>query len=361
MDCLRPQDGNDYLKWFVGKATAERTPLAGTLELTARCNLRCVHCYLGSLRGPRALGPAPARELGTARIRGLLDEMVEAGCLQLLITGGEPLLRPDFAEVYRHARERGLLMGVFTNGTLVDAATCSLFRELPPETVEVTLYGVTAATYEAITQVEGSYARCVAGIERLLHAGVRVALKTVLLTANVHEFDAMRALARSYDVPFRYDAAVSAALDGDRSPVAFRLPVAQAIELELADGLRMGQWRKRGERHRENTGPHRLYGCGAGVNAFFIDATARLYPCLMARSVSYDVSGGGFFLGWRDTIPKVHELAPGKTVGCVTCPARPFCDTCPGFVALETGAEDGRSEFLCRTAWARRDAVGVEG
>lgn len=366
-----------FLERFRGKARAERVPLAGALELTQRCNLRCVHCYLGSLRGPRAaetgagpsggpsgpagpIGPrASARELGTARMLALLDEVVEEGCLQLLFTGGEPLLRRDFREIYRHACERGLLISVFTNATLVDEALCSLFRELPPAVVDVTLYGATAATYEAVTQVAGSYARCLAGIDRLLENGVRLGLKTVVLNSNVHEFEAVRAMAESRGVPFRYDAAVSAALDGDVAPTTYRLTEREAIDLELADEVRVSEWRRRRTAAAGGSVPRRLYGCGAGVSSFFVDAVGTLYPCLMARSVSYDVRYGDFARGWREAIPQLHDRGPGRAAGCAVCEARSVCDLCPGFAALETGAEDGRSDYLCRIGRARLEAIAV--
>ena len=174
----------DWTKAFRLRAAAARRPIAATLELTRRCNLRCVHCYLGDQAEQHRRQP---RELAAAAVRAALTEWAEAGCLYLTLTGGEPLLRPDFPEIYRHARELGLVVTVFTNGTLVTDEIAGLFRAWPPRKVEISLYGATAATHDAITGAPGSHARAWAGIRRLQAAGVRVALKTVLMKSHCGE------------------------------------------------------------------------------------------------------------------------------------------------------------------------------
>ena len=87
------------------------------MELTFRCNNLCKHCYCGA--APDDAGQIQ-REMSTASVLRLIDELVDMGCLWFLITGGEPMLRPDFREIYLHAKKRGLLVIIFTNGTLID-------------------------------------------------------------------------------------------------------------------------------------------------------------------------------------------------------------------------------------------------
>jgi radical SAM protein with 4Fe4S-binding SPASM domain len=350
-----PSESALVLDRLTHAANDRRVPLSGSVELTERCNLACVHCYLGSWR----CSPArPEKEFATDRLLAGLDEAIEQGCLFLLFTGGDPLLRRDFATIYRHVRERGVMVTVFTNGTLVSDDHCSLFRELPPSMVEVTLYGADAATYEAITGVPGSFERCLAGVERLVAAGVRVGLKTVLLTVNHQELDAMRALAERYGAAFRFDAAVSACLDGDRAPLDLRLSAEKAVAIELADETRLRQWRKHYRRLKAVPGPTGLYGCGAGISSFFIDSRGVMFPCLMARSVSHDLEQSGFTSGWREVMPQIMDLEAGGMARCNTCSARGLCDACPGFVALETGKEDGWSDYLCAVGMARDKVIG---
>ena len=145
----------EYLAEFSSKAERLRIPFSGSIDLTHRCNLDCVHCYLG----PRAERRTGAAEMSTGRILSLLDEITDAECLNLLITGGDPLIREDFPVIYSHAKKNGLLVTIFTNGTLLTDRVLDLFVDLPPLEVEISIYGATAPTYEKITRVPGSYER----------------------------------------------------------------------------------------------------------------------------------------------------------------------------------------------------------
>ena len=205
-----------YLEEFSSKAEQLRIPLSGSLDLTHRCNLNCVHCYLGPQAGRQKMG---AVEMSTGRILSLLDEITNAGCLNLLITGGDPLIRDDFPVIYSHAKKNGLLVTVFTNGTLLTDKVLDLFVDLPPLEVEISIYGATAPTYEKITRVPGSYERCFDSIGRLLDKNIKVNLKTILMTINSHELEEMENIARKFGVKFRFDAAISPYIDGNKTPL----------------------------------------------------------------------------------------------------------------------------------------------
>ena len=165
-------------------AYATRVPLEGTLETTFRCNLACVHCYVNQPAGSRA---ERAKELELSRLKALVDELAAEGCLDLLLTGGEVLLRPDFPDLYLHAVRAGLRVTVFTNGTLVTDKIADLFAEFHPACVEISLYGMTRETYERVTRVPGSFDRCLQGIRKLHEARVPLKLKTMVLSWNAHE------------------------------------------------------------------------------------------------------------------------------------------------------------------------------
>src|SRR5687768_13165446 len=116
---------------------ARRIPIEGTVETTFRCNLRCAHCYVNEAVGDFATRD---RELSLERLKELIDEIVAAGTLFVLFTGGEILVRPDFPELYEYAVKKGLLVTVFTNGTLVTDRIADLFAEYRPDTIEISLY-----------------------------------------------------------------------------------------------------------------------------------------------------------------------------------------------------------------------------
>ncbi|MFQ5341628.1 MAG: radical SAM protein, partial [Anaerolineae bacterium] len=203
-----------------------RIPLNGTIELTARCNLNCAHCYINLPADDRE---AQAQELTTQEICSLLDTLADEGTLFLLLTGGEIFVRKDFMEIYIYAKRKGMFINLFTNGTLITERIADYLQDWPPRMVEITLYGATAETYERVTGVPGSYERCMGGIDLLLDRGIPLTLKTMVLTLNRHELEAMKALARDFGVGFRYDAQIWPRLDGRRAPCSLRLSPEEVV------------------------------------------------------------------------------------------------------------------------------------
>jgi radical SAM protein with 4Fe4S-binding SPASM domain len=346
-------DDQDYFRDLFRRAHAARVPLSGTLELTRRCNLRCVHCYLGPQVRARA---EVRRELSTAQVLDVIDQVVAAGCLNLLLTGGEPLLRRDFPEIYRQAKLAGLDVTVFTNGTPVTERIVALFRELPPRAVEISLYGATADIYERITGVAGSYGRCLAGIRRLRDGGVRLGVKTMLMTHNRHEFAAIEGLARGLGATFRFDPVLNARLDGGREPLALRVDAGEAVRLEFADPERRQGWVEVRARYPEVAPSDRLLQCGAGEIGFHVDAYGDLQPCLMLPWLSYRLPEGTFAEGWA-RLAHVRQLRVGKDNRCSTCQRRLYCGYCPGLLALENGDAETPSAYLCALGGERLGAT----
>jgi radical SAM protein with 4Fe4S-binding SPASM domain len=356
MECCRDiwPDNEEYLRDFNRKVVAQRVPLNGNFDLTHRCNLRCTHCYLA---GPSPDRKNSGRELDTRQWRAVIDEITQAGCLYLLLTGGEPLLREDFADIYRCARTSGLLVTVFTNGTLISPNILELFREFPPRAVEITLYGATAGTYEAITGVKGSYQRCLEGIRGLKDHGVNVRLKTILMGLNRHEFHAIEGMAREWGLRFRFDAALFPRLNGDPSPIDLRVPPQEAVEKEFSDRDRFRQYRDFFERFKDVPLTDSLYQCGAGRTHFHIDPYGNLQPCLMVRNLSYNLESGGFLTGWNEVMPRLRDVKPGTAYRCNQCQKRSLCGFCPGFFKLEKDAEDLPSEYLCEMGQLRFEKI----
>jgi radical SAM protein with 4Fe4S-binding SPASM domain len=366
MNCAHIEwpDDKAYFREFFRRAEAARVPLAGTLELTRRCNLRCLHCYLPRSHGTEYQGPQErvhgdlGREMTTAQVLMIVDQLVAAGCLSLLITGGDPLLQRDFAEIYRHAKLAGVEVTVFTNGTLVTDRVVELFQDLPPRVVEISLYGATAETYERITGVPGSFRRCLAGIRRLHDGGIRLGLKTLLMTANSHELEAIEGLARSYGAKFRFDPVLNACLDGGREPLSLRLDVDEVVQLEFASRERRQGWIDFHTKYPEIAPADRLLQCGAGETLFHVDAFGNLQPCLMLPGASFSLLTGTFAEGWTQ-IASVRETRVSEDNRCSSCQRRPYCAYCPGLLALENGDPEIPSAYLCALGTERLRAVAL--
>lgn len=332
-----------FLDHMTRAVTTGRVPVSGSIDLTHRCNLRCAHCYVGDARH----GSAPSDELTTGQWHAVIDEITDAGCLFLLISGGEPLLRYDFGDIYTHAKKNGLLVTVFTNGTLVTDAVAALFADLPPHGVEVSIYGATAAIYERVTGVQGSYRRCMEGIDRLAACGVRYRLKTILMTLNAHELPGMKDMAAGQGVDFRFDPAIFPCLGGDKGPLALRVDARTAVDYELEDPEALRQWAAYYDTMKDCPVLDCLYGCGTGQTAFHIDPFGGLQPCLLVNTPRYDLRTGSFRKGWENVIPAIRQRRAGAGFGCNACPKRVLCGMCPAFFRLENGDEESHSEYLC--------------
>lgn len=348
----------EYLEQFRRKTVQMRLPVSGSLELTSRCNLKCVHCYLGTQRGCLR---DYSEEMSTVRVLSMLDEITEAGCLRFLITGGEPLLRKDFTGIYSHARKNGLLVTVFTNGTLITEEIIEVFKDLPPHSVEISLYGASAATYEKITGVRGSFEKCINGIERLLNAGINLDIKTVLMSINKHEFYDMEKIAAEYGIRFRFDAAIFPGFDGDRSPLALRVKPDEAVERDFSDKGRLRLWNEYFQRTQGIPVSEALYNCGAGVTGFHIDSKGSLSQCLMTSGLKYDLAHESFSDAWNNITSAVRSKKAGADFACAKCKKRSLCGFCPALFVLENGSEYIHSEYLCALGESRYEKLTLIG
>lgn len=356
---LQVKDAAGWMGALRGRAAQTRIPLSATLELTARCNLRCRHCYLGPQEETRA---RRNEERGTAEVLRSLDEWAGAGCLNLLITGGDPMVRTDFAEIYRHACELGLVVTVFCDGILATGRIVELFRELPPRKVEISLYGATAETYENVTRVPGSHARAWAGIRRLKEGGVRVALKTMLLTLIRHELEAMAAQAREIGCDFRFDAAVFPCLGGGAEhPENLRVSPEEAVRLDMELPGQRERWTRSVRSGSQAAKTDRLYPCGAGATSFFADPYGGLYPCLMARTYRCEGRGRAFGEVWKDDLALIRSRKRTRDDSSFAGPMRGACSHCPAMNQLETGDEETESDHMRTMARLRYEAVMSAG
>lgn len=340
------------------KARRECFPFAASAALTYRCNLECVHCYARTSADAR-------REWGTQAWKSVLDQLAQANCLFLLITGGEPLIRPDFPEIYRHARLRGLVVTVFTNGTGIDDGILELFRTYPPRNVDVTIYGATESTARAITGRDGVLEACLDGVRRLKQEGIRVGLKTVAMTLNRDEIPGMKRMAEQLGVPFRLDASVFARFDGDAAPLGYRLSPSEIARIDFASPERASAWRDQYEKRRHKLGAGALYRCSAGRTHAHINPSGELQPCVTTSHIRFPVDGAGFAGAWERMRGELERRRTCSDSACIDCEKHVLCGYCPGFSRLETGDEKGFSSFLCELGQERhrriKDAVVTGG
>ncbi len=216
------------VSYLQGQAHARMIPLNVSLELTLRCNIRCLHCYNfdRDTRGPAcgSDGASAEPELSLDEIFRVMGELREAGCLFLSLTGGEVLSSPHLFPVLDRARDLGFAVQLLSNGTLLRpgvAARLASYRNLMG--VSVSLYGATPEVHDGITQVRGSWRRTLDGVDRLRAQKVAVRLKLIVMRPNAHEVAAMRALAAERGLPTLIDLTITARHDGTSGSLAVRV------------------------------------------------------------------------------------------------------------------------------------------
>ncbi len=356
----------DFVLWK--KLGAKRTLYSFDLDLTARCNLNCRHCYINLPAGDET---ARAKELSLDEIGHIADQAIELGALWCLLTGGEPLLRTDFAEIYLMLKRKGLLISVFTNATLIRPEHIALFKKYPPCDIEVTIYGASEESYERVTRRPGSFRQFVAGLDALFAAGIRVRLKAMALRSNLDDMETIAEFGHSRTKDFyRFDPQLH--LRYDRDPVrneeikAERLTPQEVVALERADTTRFGALQKGCDSliipdlaHR---GCDHLFHCGAGNGSFSIgyDGIFRLCQSLWAPDTTVNLREVPLREAWEELMLRVRDMRsrdPQFLASCRKCPIVNLCLWCPAHAYLETGRMDGETPFFCAVAHARAEAI----
>jgi radical SAM protein with 4Fe4S-binding SPASM domain len=345
------------------KHAGKRAPVEVSIEVTHRCPLNCLHCYNNL---PMSDSAARKAELSLAEHCQLLDQLQDAGCLWILYTGGEIFGRKDFPDIYMEAKKRGFLVTLFTNGTLISASIADMLAEWRPFAVEVTLYGATRETYEALTQVPGSYDRCMRGIKLLKERGLPLKLKTVPTTINRHEVYEMKRLAEEdLGVEFKFDPLVNPRTDCSSSPLAVRLSPEEVVALDYHDPKRREEYMRLAKHDFSQPQGGRqdadnVYFCGGGVSACAVDPTGQMSICVISHQESYSWRGGSFQEGWNTFLWETRRKKRTRETRCDRCRIQSLCSMCPANGELEMGDPESPVDFLCQVAHLRAYALGLE-
>ena len=159
-------------------------------EVTRSCNLNCVHC-----RAAANCGPYPG-ELSTEKCFQLIDEIAAMSSPVIILTGGEPLLRPDIFEIASYGTNKGLRMVMATNGTLVNPATAKKMIQSGIKRVSISIDGKDAASHDAFRQEKGAFDEAMAGIDAMKEAGMEFQINTTITTANLKQIKDILELAK---------------------------------------------------------------------------------------------------------------------------------------------------------------------
>ena len=367
--------GSEYVR-KVSKAVFDplrgRTPLLSEIdiELTERCNNACIHCYINRPENDRE---AQAREMETHFVLDLLAQAAELGCLTVRFTGGEPLLRPDFAELYLAARRLGMKVLLFTNARLITQELANLFAHVPPGCeIEITVYGMHAASYDAVAGMRGAYEEFRGGVDLLLEKGIPFVVKSALLPQNrddVDEFEAWAKTLPGMNGPPQYSMKFDLRARRDdpaknRRIAAFRPTIEEILKMHDDDEGYL-KWCRHFFANFLHSPDDRVFMCGAG-RGLSVDSYGFAQMCLLLRhpDTVFDLRSYSLRQVISERFPFLRRMrtqSPEYLEHCATCFLKGFCDQCPAKSWMEHGTLDTPVEYFCRVAHAEARYVGLLG
>lgn len=339
---------------LITRATQKNIPISGVLELLPLCNMNCDMCYI-------RLSPEELASKGRIRTyeewSDLAVEMRKHGVLFLLLTGGEPLLYPEFKKLYTTLINLGFIITLNTNGTLIDEETSSFLAQNKPRRVNITLYGKDSDTYQNLCHYRDGFRQTMQGIKLLKKYHVDVKLNGSLTKMNLNDIDSFIDIANELEVPIQIDTYMFPASRERSHPfledVRLSPKTAALSELYISKRLHTPenfekycqQIRQQGEASLPKNF-NCSSRCRAGKSSFVINWLGNMTPCIMLTNPSINVFEHGFEKSWEHTVNAVQKIITSNI--CASCKRRNICQTCIASAYYETGTYNGTPQYLCQ-------------
>ena len=348
MTCIYPK--SEYLDNFIKRNFAGvHLPLSCGIELTPKCNLNCVHCYIkNSTTSP---------VMSKSKIFSLIDQLYDLGCINILFSGGEVLTRSDFVEIYRYTRLKGFSVIVLSNATLLNKETIDAFSEFPILYFSTTMYGYTKETFEKVTQTQGSYDLFMKGIELLKENNIKFELKSVALSINKDEIINMSKFARDLGVSFRYSTYIRVKNNFSKDNIKYQITPEEAFYFDINDESRRNFWKNVALKpHAQpfcNARKAQSYKflCHAGDQSCWIQSDGTMRVCSKEIKKGFNVLKNGVEKGWKEFIPViVNQKISSESYYCLKCEYFRYCDQCFADLDSENILDTLPNSFFCKVA-----------
>jgi AdoMet-dependent heme synthase len=334
------------LEQLTEKALKKNIPLSVQLDLTYRCNERCVHCYLDH---------EDHGEMTTAEIKHLLDEMAEAGVFILTLSGGEIFVRKDFFEILEYARlNRQFCVKLKTNAIMIHQSEAARIRDIGVQSVQISIYSHRPEVHDAITLVPGSLKRSLDAARFLKAQGLRVIFANVLMVHNLQDYQGVRALAEEMGIECTLDPTITPMMDGDRS--VLNLGIRQdSLREVFRDKVLIGDVDEFcAIAAPEDENALAALPCSAGHTACYVSPYGDVFPCVQFPLPTGNVRSQKFLDIWRysDRMNEVRSIRLKDLTTCTSCSHVTGCSRCPGLAFME-GNMRGPSSLDCEKSFAR--------
>lgn len=335
----------------------KRIPYEGTFELTVRCNLHCKMCLFRHDDSENA--EIKQKELSSKQWISLAEQVAKSGTLHLLITGGEPMLRSDFCEIWSGIYKYGFITELYTNATLITPKIIETLRRYPPNIIGVTIYGASPETYKKVCGNGEAFYQMIEGIHMLQTLPSDINYRITIINDNVDDFLSIEELVhKEFDANAQvtHTRLVTKAVRGGCADVeSCRLSAEDSFlltEKGIIERLRPYQKDLKKEMHltykrRQQPKPDRLtlFGCNAGMSSYTITWDGKLQGCQLLDAFSTNAAELGFKAAWEQ-FPFEVKLPPLNPV-CGNCELKELCECCCAFRYAETGSLEGVPRYIC--------------
>lgn len=352
------------------KAAMAKLPLNGTFELTPCCNMDCKMCYVRmSKKDQEAIRPLRSAKEWLA----LAKEARERGMTYLLLTGGEPFLRPDLKEILTGLHEMGLVISINSNGTLIDEQVIQWLKEVPPVRINLTLYGASNETYGRLCGNPDGFSQVVKAIHLLKEAGILVKLNCSVTPFNAQDLEAMFAFAEKEELVIQATSYMFPPMRKDPSLIGWNQRFsseeaayysAKIEELSMGSELFLERVAK-GQTDGLSTDPTEdcpqvaeegdLEGegdkvrCRAGKCSFWVTWEGTLLPCgMIIDDAAKNVFEEGFDAAWQKAVEIVEGIR--LPITCARCKDKDKCKACAAMVMTESGNYHTVPAYRCEMA-----------
>ena len=328
-----------------------RTFFACTMELLPNCNLKCVHCYLSDHRYEAVKFPKE-------NVFKIVDELYDNGLLMIYLSGGEPLLRPDFLDIYTYIRKKGIMVTIFTNGSLITDEMIERFKEYPPLEVDISLYGSCEEKYYEVTKERGVFSRVWSNVLKLKDNGIYVSLKTPVISILEDDLENMVSLCKSNDLPYRIAFEINPTID-NISKKNYQIPYTRVAELmkKFSDEYPAMVKNYNEFVKDKNAFTKKKYLCSTGRCSFFITYEGKAASCIELRHKAVDILKLGFKDSWELCKKSSYETANPDNYKCSRCNMATICKSCPAIRERLYGDATIVKESDCAFAQALKSII----
>lgn len=306
------------------------------LEITNVCNFRCPHCYVDKKN---------AKYLPFEDVKVFADELYELNCNSITLTGGEVFTHFEFNKIYEYLYEKGFLISINTNSSLINDEVIELFKKMPPNIVEISLYGYDEETYYNFTHCKNCYANIITNIKKLQDIGIDVKLKNVITNANKKFFDKIKEVAHSNGCLFRSDYISFPQINNDNNQKLNPEQISVENVMEYLSNYKSCE-----EYYLRlfSTAGHtrKVFKCKQKDDNFFMNVDKQISICLCMQSDSLQYQYGqlsNVLLALR----RFKSLKYRRNAKCRNCKYISLCRYCPGKFKMSTQDFQTPPEWFC--------------